>query len=163
VFNNETSQFSNTSNKIDLPVKGEWVYLLITETILPVTHPIHLHGHDFFLLGSGTGTYDSTNANLNLSNPPRRDVALLPAAGWLLLAFETGNPGAWLMHCHIGWHTLEGFALQFLEMESEIQAAGIINEDDLTGTCDAWNSYAASSGAVQGEGGLNDSGLKRLV
>lgn len=159
VYNNATSQFTNTSNKIDLPNAGEWVYLLITESLLPVAHPIHLHGHDFFVLGSGTTTYDASTAVLNLDNPPRRDVALLPAAGWLMLAFQTDNPGAWIMHCHIGWHTLEGFALQFLEMKSEIHALGLIDGTTLTETCSAWSSYAESSGTEQGEGGLNDSGL----
>lgn len=33
---------------------------------------------------------------LNGNNPVRRDVTMLPAAGWLLLAFKTDNPGAWL-------------------------------------------------------------------
>lgn len=40
---------------------------------------------------------------------------MLPAGGWLVLAFETDNPGAWLMHCHIAWHVSEGLAVQFLE------------------------------------------------
>lgn len=163
VYNNATSEFASTANKIDLPNAGEWVYLLITEALLPVAHPIHLHGHDFFVLGSGTTTYDSSTAVLNLDNPPRRDVALLPAAGWLMLAFQTDNPGAWIMHCHIGWHTLEGFALQFLEMEDEINSLGLIDGTALTDTCNAWTTYAESSGTEQGEGGLNDSGLKKRV
>lgn len=44
VYSGNTSAFTNTSNKIDLPNAGEWVYLLITESQLPVAHPIHLHG-----------------------------------------------------------------------------------------------------------------------
>lgn len=40
------SSFSNTSNLIDLPNAGEWVYIVITEPLIPVAHPIHLHGHD---------------------------------------------------------------------------------------------------------------------
>ena len=77
-----------------------------------------------------------------------------------MLAFETDNPGAWIMHCHIGWHTLEGFALQFLEMESEIESLGLIDGTALNDTCSAWTTYAESSGTEQGEGGLEDSGLK---
>jgi FtsP/CotA-like multicopper oxidase with cupredoxin domain len=26
---------------------------------------------------------------------------MLPPGGWLVIAFQTNNPGAWLMHCHI--------------------------------------------------------------
>ena len=28
-------------------------------------------------------------------------MAFLPSRGWLVIAFPTDNPGAWLMHCHI--------------------------------------------------------------
>lgn len=63
-------------------------------------HPIHLHGHDFYLLGTGSGVF-SDPAVLKYSNPMRRDVAMLPANGWLVIGFVTDNPGAWLMHCHI--------------------------------------------------------------
>jgi hypothetical protein len=63
---------------------------------------MHLHGHDFYVLGSGIGNF--TVENLNYDNPIRRDTAMLPAGGWLAVAFKTDNPGAWLMHCHVAWH-----------------------------------------------------------
>lgn len=163
VYNNATSSYASTSNKIELSTAGEWVYLLIQESFIPVAHPIHIHGHDMFILGTGTSTYDAATDVLNLSNPPRRDTALLPAAGWLYIAFQTDNPGAWVMHCHIGWHTLEGFALQFLEMESEIHSMNVLDSATLTGTCDAWKSYAQEYDVEQGEGGFVDSGLKRRL
>ncbi|TGO13496.1 hypothetical protein BTUL_0068g00030 [Botrytis tulipae] len=81
---------------------------------------MHLHGHDFWVLGQGTGTYDSTKSNLTLANAPRRDVVLLPGSRWVVIAFYTDNPGAWIMHCHIAWHTSEGLAVQILERESEL-------------------------------------------
>ncbi|RDI86174.1 hypothetical protein Vi05172_g3726 [Venturia inaequalis] len=149
------SEFSNTSHLIDLPNAGEWVYVVITEPSIPVAHPIHLHGHDFYVVASGTGTYDSSTVTLNLSNPPRRDVATLPASGYLVLAFETDNPGAWLMHCHIGWHTLEGFALQFLEQSALIDSMALIDYDALNSTCSAWNTYTAANAIVQ----TDDSGI----
>jgi hypothetical protein len=108
-----------------------------------------------FVLASGTGTYNSSTVSLNLSNPPRRDVALLPSAGYLVLAFETDNPGAWLMHCHIGWHTLEGFALQFLERESEIWSNDLIDYDSLNATCSNWNAFTSADSIVQ----TDDSGI----
>lgn len=68
-----------------------------------VPHPIHIHGHDFSVLGAvASSTFSSTSvSSLNFVNPPRRDVAMLPASGWLVIGFQTNNPGAWLMHCHI--------------------------------------------------------------
>lgn len=32
-----------------------------------------------------------------MNNPIRRDTATLPAGGYLVLAFESDNPGAWLV------------------------------------------------------------------
>lgn len=77
------------------------MYYLVIETLLDIAHPIHLHGHDFFLLAQGTGVFDPATANINWANPMRRDVAMLPGTGHLVIGFETDNPGIWLMHCHI--------------------------------------------------------------
>ncbi|KAF2656371.1 multicopper oxidase [Lophiostoma macrostomum CBS 122681] len=141
-----------TSNAvIELPDADEWVYVVI-QTTVAVPHPIHLHGHDFFVVAQGSGTYSSSTTTLNLSNPPRRDTAMLPSGGYLVLAFQTDNPGAWLMHCHIGWHTSEGFALQFVERYSEI--AGITDSDTVTSNCDAWSTFMESSGIEQDDSGV---------
>ena len=141
----------NTSNAvIALPDADEWVYVVISTT-LAVPHPIHLHGFDFYLLAQGTGTY-SDSVTLNTANPPRRDVAMLPASGYLVLAFETDNPGAWLMHCHIGWHTSEGFGLQWVVRESEI--ADLIDFDSLNSTCAAWKTYASDDTVEENDSGI---------
>jgi hypothetical protein len=87
--------------------KDQWVYLLISGTgvprhgrrYVPAAHPIHLHGHDFAILQQSTKKYQIGGLNLNLKNPPRRDVAFMPRDGFLVLAFKADNPGVWLMHC----------------------------------------------------------------
>ncbi|TVY86080.1 Laccase, partial [Lachnellula willkommii] len=129
----------------------EWVYIIM-ETTNAVPHPIHLHGHDFYVIAQDTGTYDSSTVSFNLTNPPRRDVAMLPASGYLVIAFKTDNPGAWLMHCHIGWHTSEGFDLQIVERYSEISA--LIDHDTLNSTCDAWTTYATTNNVVEDDSGV---------
>ncbi|KAJ5142146.1 CAZyme family AA1 [Penicillium atrosanguineum] len=48
IYNNKMN-FTASSGVIELPFEDEWVYLMI-KTTLPVTHPIHLHGHDFSIL-----------------------------------------------------------------------------------------------------------------
>ncbi|KAF4541431.1 Multicopper oxidase [Lasiodiplodia theobromae] len=149
VYDNDT-EFTDTSGVVRLDTANEWAVFVI-DTTMPVPHPIHLHGHDFNILAQGTGTYDSSVA-LNLDNPPRRDVALLPAAGYLVIAFETDNPGAWLMHCHIGWHTSEGFAIQILERWDEI--VPLIDYETLESNCNAWDSYVASYSVEQGDSGV---------
>lgn len=71
---------------------------------------IHLHGHDFAILQQSTQKYSPDRLNLTLSNPPRRDVVLLPVDGFVVIAFKSDNPGTWLMHCHIGkilWNNIQ--------------------------------------------------------
>jgi hypothetical protein len=59
-------------------------------------------------------------SRLKTNNPIRRDTATLPAGGYLVLAFRSNNPGAWLMHCHIPFHVSAGLGVQFIERISEI-------------------------------------------
>ncbi|CAK4031162.1 multicopper oxidase [Lecanosticta acicola] len=139
IEDNATVSWSTSSGVISLPTADEWAIVII-ETTTAVPHPIHLHGHDFFQLAQGTGTYASAAPTLNVDNPPRRDVTILPASGYVVIAFQADNPGVWLCHCHIGWHTEEGFALQFVERESEI--AGLYNSTDLESGCAAWTSFS---------------------
>lgn len=136
---------------IELPTANEWVYFVISTTFAQA-HPIHLHGHDFWVLAQGTGTFDATTVSLATGNAPRRDVAMLPASGYLVLAYYTDNPGAWLMHCHIAWHTSEGFALQLLERESEM--AALMDVTAINSTCANWATYTAEDDVVQDDSGV---------
>jgi FtsP/CotA-like multicopper oxidase with cupredoxin domain len=83
--------WSTDQHVIQLATADEWVYFVI-ETTFAQAHPIHLHGHDFWVLASGTGTY-SSSTTLTTTNSPRRDVAMLPASGYLVIALYTDNPG----------------------------------------------------------------------
>lgn len=147
---NGTEIWETDDAVVKLNSSNEWAYVII-ETTLTVPHPIHLHGFDFFVLGSGSGTY-SNSSTLNLDNPPRRDTAMLPSSGYVVLAFETDNPGAWLMHCHIGWHTSEGFAMQWIVNQDEI--TDLIDYDSLEGNCAAWDTFTAESGLEQDDSGV---------
>jgi FtsP/CotA-like multicopper oxidase with cupredoxin domain len=80
IYNNQTN-FTDSSGVIELPYQDEWVYLMINTTV-GVTHPIHLHGHDFYVLAQGSGLW---NGSLTTTNPPRRDTAMLPKNGHLLV------------------------------------------------------------------------------
>ncbi|KAH7007165.1 Cupredoxin [Ilyonectria destructans] len=147
---NGTTDFETQDAIIQLDDANEWVYFVV-ETTMAVPHPIHLHGHDFFILAQGTGTY-SSSVTLNTSNPPRRDTAMLPASGYLVMAWETDNPGVWLMHCHIGWHTSEGFAVQFIERQSEIPA--MVNNTTMSDICDAWETFQEENEVEQEDSGV---------
>lgn len=150
ILNNETD-WTTSNAVIELPTADEWM-LLVIETAFTVPHPIHLHGHDFYVLATGSGTYADAAPTLNTANPPRRDVNMLPAEGYVAIAFKADNPGAWLMHCHIGWHTEEGFALQFVERYTEI--AALYNATDVKSTCGAWDDWQTNDGLVQSDSGI---------
>ena len=60
-----------------------------------MAHPIHLHGHYFWVLGSMANSTFPVNATiaeaqqagvaLNVEDPVQRDTAHLPEGGWLAL------------------------------------------------------------------------------
>lgn len=100
-------------------------------------HPMHLHGHDFAILAQEKTKFDRTVPVLQRNNPARRDSVLLPANGYVALAFKLDNPGVWLLHCHIAWHSSSGFALQILERRNEILPA-LGPFEDIKQTCQGW-------------------------
>ncbi|KXZ44185.1 hypothetical protein GPECTOR_71g546 [Gonium pectorale] len=73
-------------------------------------HPFHLHGHRFWVLGRGTGSFSPElhGASLNTANPPLRDTVTVAASGWAYLRFRADNPGVWPFHCHILPHIFMG-------------------------------------------------------
>ncbi|KAK3385304.1 laccase 3 [Podospora didyma] len=127
------------------------IVFVLVRTAANTAHPIHMHGHDFWIVGQDAVPFDAATFKPNLKNPPRRDVALLPAnGGYLVIAFKTDNPGAWLLHCHIGWHTAQGFALTFLTREKDLTLSDP-EKMELKRTCDAWKGFVKEKGIVQPE------------
>lgn len=124
---------------------------------LSLTHPIHLHGHDFYVVGQDFGNYSGDVSSLNTSNPPRRDVASLPGDGYLALAFKLDNPGTWLAHCHIAWHQSEGLALQIVENETKLKSSSLVTsaqQKTLENTCSSWNTYVPDELYGQDDSGI---------
>lgn len=58
-------------------------------------HPMHFHGHSFWVVGSNAGDFDFELDPLtyNLVDPPFMNTANLPANGWLAIRFYAVNPG----------------------------------------------------------------------
>jgi len=100
----------------------------------PMLHPLHLHGHRFWLIGTGPqyftkvgpeynftnnfSPFNTTPGDLDLLNfvdPPFVDTAVVPPKGWLYLRFIADNPGPWFYHCHIETHVAAGMGVVFLE------------------------------------------------
>lgn len=158
----QNNSFPKALNLIDVPSTSAntWTYWIIQQATgaPPIAHPIHLHGHDSYILGQGVGQFNAANdmSKLRFTNPPRRDVAQLPGSGWLVLAYPTDNPGAWVMHCHIAFHVGMGLSVQFLERKQSINLpapGGPWYEN-----CKNWAAYQASGKAIYPQ---DDSALKR--
>ncbi len=124
-------------------------WLIQNDTPLP--HPIHLHGHDFWVVAVGSGS--GIGASLTLTNPTRRDTATAPALGFLIIAFVSDNPGAWLLHCHIPFHISGGLGVQFLEVPSQVVST-LGDLSGLTQGCQTWDVFAPNADKL-------DSGLRK--
>ncbi|TVY33304.1 Laccase [Lachnellula subtilissima] len=143
---------------LDNKTEDQWIWLAITAPgevppdgeglFIPAAHPMHLHGHDFALLKQSSDPWNATETELNCNgkgikcnNPPRRDVALLPASGYLIIAFKADNPGPWLIHCHIAFHASSGLAMQVIENKHLIPPTFGEDKQVLEETCRKWDAW----------------------
>lgn len=66
-----------------------------TNLLTVESHPFHLHGYNFFVVGTGIGNFDPVKypANYNLVDPIERNTAAVPTGGWTAIRFRADNPG----------------------------------------------------------------------
>ena len=90
-----------------LPMKGTKVKVLeYNETVEIVfqgtnvldnseAHPMHLHGHSFYVIGTGIGNFDEETdpKGYNLVDPPLVNTVEVPQEGWPTIRFMANNPG----------------------------------------------------------------------
>lgn len=115
-----------------------------------LAHPIHLHGHNMFVISEGLGTWDGSIANG--ANPQRRDVQIVQAGGYLVLQFESDNPGAWPLHCHIAWHVSAGLYVTVVERPDDIAKLKI--PAIMAQTCRDWAAFTNRTVVDQIDSGL---------
>ncbi|ONH91132.1 hypothetical protein PRUPE_8G095400 [Prunus persica] len=87
-----------------------------TNLLTVESHPFHLHGYNFFVVGTGVGNFDPKKdpAKYNLVDPPERNTIAVPTGGWVAIRFRADNPGVWFMHCHLELHTSWGLKTAFV-------------------------------------------------
>ncbi|XP_048613138.1 laccase-8-like [Brassica napus] len=87
-----------------------------TGIITTESHPMHLHGFNFYVLGYGFGNYVPARdaKKLNLVNPQMHNTVGVPPGGWVALRFIANNPGAWIFHCHMDAHLPYGIIMVFI-------------------------------------------------
>lgn len=88
---------SNDTKIMVLPFNSSVELVLQDTSILGAeSHPLHLHGFNFFVVGQGFGNYDPINdpKNFNLVDPIERNTVGVPSGGWVAIRFLADNPGA---------------------------------------------------------------------
>lgn len=86
--------FPSDSNVATIDKADQWVYWVIQDLgLVDAYHPMHLHGHDFYVLAQSKGVFVPGLVSLNTDNPPRRDTVTLFGDGFTVIAFKTDNPG----------------------------------------------------------------------
>jgi FtsP/CotA-like multicopper oxidase with cupredoxin domain len=85
-----------------LPLKqGERVELSYLNTTM-MSHPIHLHGHSYQVVGIGGRRFQGAV----------RDTVLVPPRETVDVIFDADKPGKWIMHCHQLYHMTVGMMLE---------------------------------------------------
>ncbi|KAG6330404.1 hypothetical protein ID866_8685 [Astraeus odoratus] len=102
-------------------------------------HPIHLHGHNFWVIRS------AGNSSANFNNPIKRDTVSIGTQGDnVTVRFYTDNAGHWFLHCHIDWHLHHGFAVVMAESPADtIAQEGAVVPADWKSLCSS-NSSASN-------------------
>ncbi|XP_060966713.1 laccase-17 isoform X2 [Cannabis sativa] len=81
---------SNGTKVVVLPYNAS-VELVMQDTSLlgAESHPLHLHGFNFYVVGQGFGNYNSKTdpANFNLVDPVERNTIGVPSGGWVAIRF----------------------------------------------------------------------------
>ncbi|OMO91176.1 Multicopper oxidase, type 1 [Corchorus olitorius] len=98
------------------------VILQDTSILGAESHPLHLHGYNFYVVGQGFGNFDPNKdpAKFNLVDPVERNTVAVPSGGWVAIRFQADNPGVWLMHCHFDVHLSWGLRMAWIVLDGKL-------------------------------------------
>ncbi|KAK9504790.1 hypothetical protein O3M35_008975 [Rhynocoris fuscipes] len=107
-------------------------------------HPVHLHGHKFYVVSEGSFDnmtlenvkYKNENAILKkkLKNAPSKDTVSIPNDGFIILRLNANNIGLWVFHCHVTNHMELGMAL-LLQVGTTEEILSLCSKTD---HCNVW-------------------------
>lgn len=93
-----------TGTRIGKIAFNSTVELVLQDTnLLTVeSHPFHLHGYNFFVVGTGIGNFNPAKdpAKYNLVDPIERNTVGVPTGGWTAIRFRADNPGTFMSKVH---------------------------------------------------------------
>ncbi|KAL3718362.1 hypothetical protein ACJRO7_003490 [Eucalyptus globulus] len=113
----------NGTKLVVLPFNSSVELIMQDTSILGAeSHPLHLHGFNFFVVGQGFGNFDPNNdpGKFNLVDPVERNTVGVPSGGWVAIRFLADNPGVWFMHCHLEVHTSWGLKMAWLVLDGKL-------------------------------------------
>ncbi|XP_047156918.1 laccase-17-like [Vigna umbellata] len=114
---------SNGTKVLVLPFNTSVELVMQDTSILGAeSHPLHLHGFNFFVVGQGFGNFDPNKdpKNFNLVDPVERNTVGVPSGGWVAIRFLADNPGVWFMHCHLEVHTSWGLKMAWIVLDGKL-------------------------------------------
>lgn len=140
------------------------------------THPFHSHGKHYFDVGSGPGKFDAEANNAKLERlgykPITRDTTMLyqyhdavapgEPDGWRAWRVRVGNPGVWMLHCHVLAHMMMGMqsvwvngdAADIMKVPPSVSAnyytySGSVMGND-TNPPEVYEYYSGNTGGIEG-------------
>ncbi|KAJ1409612.1 Multicopper oxidase, type 1 [Sesbania bispinosa] len=102
---------SNGTKLVVLPFNTSVELVMQDTSILGAeSHPLHLHGFNFFVVGQGFGNFDPNKdpAKFNLVDPIERNTVQVPSGG------------VWFMHCHLEIHTSWGLKMAWVVLDGKL-------------------------------------------
>ncbi|KAJ2800573.1 ferroxidase fet3 [Coemansia guatemalensis] len=111
-------------------IKHDEVVELLLWSSTEQSHPIHLHGHVFQIIETGS-TNDLTGESRrtvpqSYFSPLKRDTVHIYPGHYAVVRFRANNPGVWNLHCHFDWHMGMGFNKLFVVAPEEMQKNMVI-------------------------------------
>ncbi|GME56223.1 multicopper oxidase [Neofusicoccum parvum] len=94
---------------------SHWVTIILNN-LDDGAHPFHLHGHAVRVVRTRAALWNpwgggGGDEGFELGRAVRRDTVVVPRRGHVVLRFEAGNAGVWMLHCHNLWHQASGMAM----------------------------------------------------
>ncbi|XP_058748674.1 laccase-2-like [Vicia villosa] len=114
---------SNGTKTVVIPYNTRVQVVLQDTSILGAeSHPLHLHGFNFFVVGQGFGNFNDSSdpVKFNLVDPVERNTVAVPSGGWVAIRFLADNPGVWLMHCHFDVHLSWGLRMAWIVEDGKL-------------------------------------------
>ncbi|XP_032673769.1 laccase-4-like [Odontomachus brunneus] len=115
------------THTLDIPNDSVVEILLVDELqATNLSHPFHLHGHAFYVMGMGRAIDENVSSinwkivremdekdqvNRCFDKPVKKDTVAIPYNGYVVIRFIANNPGYWLFHCHLIYHQMVGMEM----------------------------------------------------